>query len=270
MSRKSRRKTRSKKGPVPRQGSSPAASRSNLSLFAGIGGLVLVGWLIGGWGPLSWPVVAFFSAALFGGGFSPRLRSITDQHKTLAHQTDLSDVWNGTGNVPLAEMAALFLLLLWIAFLWMGMDRFPDPALVSSAAAGLWAAVGMVLRSAWVVWRRGSGWVPPDPKVVSAAASALKSEGRDRSRWTTVLVGLVALQAAAGQVLMGGAFGVELISPAADRELGSLLVAAAGCEVLCLLVSYRLHPVADRVAGMQALLRSSSKGEGGRMADGKE
>ncbi len=232
-----------------------------------MGLLVVAGWVVGRWGPLSWPVAAFFSAALFGVWFPQRLRRITDQHKTLARQTQLSEAWTGTGNVPLADTAALFLLVLWIAFLWMGMDRFPEPALVSAAAGGLWAGVGMVLRSAWVVWRRGSGWVPPDPKVVSAAASVLKSEGRDRGRWTTVLVGLVALQAAAGQVIMGGAFGVELLSWEWDRELGSLLVAAAGYEVLWLLVSYRLQPVADRVAGMQSLLRSSAKGEDGRAGD---
>ena len=162
------------------------------------------------------------------------------------------------GKVPVADTAALLLLALWIAFLWMGMDRFPEPKLVSSAAGGLWAAAGMVVRSAWVVWRRGGGWVPPDPKIVSAAASALKSQGKDRSRWSTVLVGLVALQAAAGQVLMGGAFGVLLFSWELDRMLGSLLVALAGFEVVWLLVAHRLMPVADRVAGMQALLRSSS------------
>jgi len=242
-------------------GRGAAKSRSNQALAIGSFVLVMAGWAAGRVSPLSWVLSAFFGAALFGAWYPDRLRRSRDQHKTLASQVQLGDRWKGTGNVPLADTAAFALLALWIAFLWMGMDRFPEPQLVSAAVGGLWATVGMVLRSAWVVWRRGAGWVPPDPKIVTAAAAALKTRGRDRSRWSTLVVGLVAVQAAAGQVLMAGTFGVEVISWDLDRVLGSILVALAGYEVLWMLMVHRLLPVADRVAGMQALLRSSSGSE---------
>jgi len=72
-----------------------------------------------------------------------------------------------------------------------------------------------------------------------------------------MVLAVVALQAAGGQVLLAGAYGHVVLDFELDQWLGSALLAGAGIELVLLLMRYRLQPVVDRVASMQQILKTS-------------
>ncbi|MCD6498723.1 MAG: hypothetical protein J7M25_10565 [Deltaproteobacteria bacterium] len=214
------------------------------------------GWAAGLLGPIAWLPAAFFGAALFGVHYPVELRRVCDQHRTVAQQ--VSGAWSGIGRFPAAEIAAASLLVLWAVLLAMSRVRYPDPSLASASACGLWTVLGMVARAGWIAWRRGSPWVPPDPKVVDQAVKALRGkQGRDLSRRGTMVLAVVALQAAGGQVLLAGAYGHVIFEFELDQWIGSVLLAGSGIELVLLLMRYRLQPVVDRVTSMQQILKPS-------------
>ena len=63
------------------------------------------------------------------------------------------------------------------------------------------------------------------------------------------------VQAAVGQVMMGGSFGRVFFGPMVDLWIGSAILGADGAEMVILLVRHRLLPVADRVATLKNAVR---------------
>lgn len=216
--------------------------------------LAVLGWFLGGYGFTAWVLLMVASAALFGFWYPALLSRVIDQHKNLARQVG-DESWNGVGKVPLADICVGILLILWIVMLGMGLRRYPLPDLLRASIGSLCVCFGLVFRTAFTAITRGSPAGPLDPDVVEKALKALSGKGKDRGRRGTVTLGLVVAQAACGQVMLGGTFGHMIIDPVTDLYAGSLLLSAAGVEMVLLLLRHRLLPVADRVATLKQALR---------------
>lgn len=216
--------------------------------------LVAAGWVMGRYGVTAWILTAFASAAIFGFWYPALLKRVVDQHKNLARQVGDAS-WKGVGRVPVADVAAAVLLVTWIVFLALGLGRYPFPELLRSCIGAMSAALGLVARAAVTAYTRGTPSGPYTHGVLDRAIKELGDRGSDRGRRGTAALGVVVVQAAAGQMMLGGSFGNVWIDPIVDLWVGAGLLGAAGAEMVILLLRHRLLPVADRVATLKQAIK---------------
>jgi hypothetical protein len=213
-----------------------------------------LGWFVGGYGAVVWPLVAFFAAAVFGLPYPPELRRVADQHKSLAREIKGID-WDGTGKIPFVELGASFLVLGWVVLLAVSLGRYPKPVLLSQTIGSLCVSLGILVRCAVAARSVGVPAVPLEPHPLDAVLKGLPSPGRNFGRRNTLLVGLVVVQAAVGQLMLGGTFGRVLLGPVEDLIVGSVLLSAAGAELVMLTIRHRLLPVADRATTLRKAMK---------------
>lgn len=209
--------------------------------------VALIGWFVGQYGPATWPLLAFFSAALWGLWYPAQLVRSLDQHKNIARQVDDKN-WKGYSQTPLADFAAGLLLAAWIILLGLSLHRYPLPRLLSSTLGSLSASLGIVLRSGFTGWRKGVPTVPYEKEPLEKTIKITGKKNSKEGKWGAFLIAFVVLQAAAGQVLLGGTFGRVLLGRITDLTLGAALLSASGAEIVMLLVKYRLQPIKNRAS----------------------
>jgi hypothetical protein len=231
-----------------------SASRRRWLLYVVVACLGGLGWIVGRYGMVTWPLVAFFAAAVFGLRYPGELRRSIDQHKNLARQVK-DKHWDGTGKLPLAEILSGILLLMWIVLLALSLSRYPRPALLSSTIGTLCVALGVLIRCIATARSTGVPSVPLEPPSLDRTIKSLPSPGKNRGRRTTLLIGFVVAQAAAGQVMLGGTFGRVILDPELDLLIGSLLLAAAGAELVMVTLHHRLQSVGDRAVTLRAAMK---------------
>ncbi len=226
--------------------------RMTIIMIVAIISVAVLGWFLGRYGPPTWPLIAFFSAALWGLWYPSQLLRSVDQHKNIARQVNDKN-WKGYSQIPIADIAAGLLLMAWIVLLGLSLNRYPLPWLLSSTLGSLCASLGIILRSAWTGWRKGVPTVPYEPDPLE---KAIKIAGDERGKSSVAFfIALVVLQAAAGQVLLGGTFGHVLFGRITDLTLGAVLLAASGAEIVMLLVNFRLQPIKKRASALQKAMK---------------
>jgi len=213
----------------------------------------VAGWFIGSYGPATWPLIAFSLAAIWGLWYPAQLERSLDQHKNIARQVGEKS-WNGFSKNPLADIATGLLLMAWIVLLGLSVNRYPLPQLLNSTLGSLCSSFGIILRSGFTAWRQGVPTVPyeiePLEKTIKIAGSEEES-GKMGVFW----IALVILQAAAGQIMLGGTFGRVLIGPVQDLTLGAILLSASGAEIVLLLVRHRLQPAGERARSLRKAMK---------------
>ena len=208
-----------------------------------------LGWFLGQYGLPTWPLIVFLLAAVWGLVFPAQLERSLDQHKNIARQVGDKD-WTGASKIPLADIATGFLLLAWIVLLGLSVGRYPRPLLLNSTIGSLCASLGVVFRSGFTAWRKGVPTVPYEKDPLEKALKSAGAEKRNSGGGGSLLLAFVVLQAAAGQVMLGGTFGHVLLGLEKDLLLGAVLLSASGAEMALLLVRYRLQPIGDRASSL--------------------
>lgn len=232
----------------------PIPPNQKWGVYAAVVVLAAMGWAVGRYGLVSWILTVFVSAAGFGFWYPGLLKRVVDQHKNLARQVGDAS-WDEVGRMPVADVAAAVLLGVWIVFLAAGLGRYPFPELLRSCIGALCAVLGLTVRAAVTAYRKGTPAGPYTHDLLDRSVKALGGKGVDRGRRGTAALGVVVVQAAVGQVMLGGSFGQVWIDPVTDLWVGSGLLGAAGAELVILLIRHRLLPVADRVATLKQAIR---------------
>ncbi len=214
----------------------------------------VAGWFIGSYGPATWPLITFSLAAVWGLWYPAQLERSLDQHKNIARQVG-EKTWNGFSKNPLADIATGLLLMAWIVLLGLSINRYPLPQLLNSTLGSLCSSFGIILRSGFTAWRKGVPTVPyeiePLEKTIKIAGNEENGNGRLGVFW----IALVILQAAAGQIMLGGTFGHVLIGPVQDLTLGAVLLSASGAEIVLLLVRHRLQSAGERARSLRKAMK---------------